>query len=286
MPLRAALAATLVSLIWGFNFVVMKWGVAHLPPLLLLTLRFALAAFPALLVVKLPAVPWRSIVGYGLVFGVAKFALLFFAFKVGMTAGVGSVLLQSQVFLTVALAAGLDGERPTSRRVLALAIAAAGLVVIGVGSAEGGVGLLPFVMVVGAGACWAVANMISRRAGRFDALCFVVWTSAVAAPPLLVLSLIFEGPAEVWRALSTMEPLALGAVLYLAWPVTLVALAIWSWLLSRYEAAAIAPYALLVPVFGLASGALVLGERPGPLVLAGSVIIIVALALNSRASRR
>jgi O-acetylserine/cysteine efflux transporter len=285
LPFRAALLATLVALIWGFNFVVMKWGVAQVPPLLLLALRFGLAAVPAIFFVARPQVRWSAIVGYGLVFGVVKFGLLFFAFKLGMTAGVGSVLLQSQVFFTVALAAVLDGERPNHMQALALAIAAVGLAVIGWGGAQGGFGFAPFMMVIGAAVCWAVANIISRRAGRFDPLAFVVWTSAVAAPPLLALSAIFEGPAAIGEALSSMTPLAFGAALYLAYPVTLLALAIWSWLLARHEAAVIAPYALLVPVFGLTSAALVLGERPGAMSLAGSGIIVAALALNLAAGR-
>ena len=285
MPARAALLATLVAAIWGFNFVVMKWGVAHVPPLLLLALRFALAAVPAICFVARPAVPWPAIVGYGLIFGVAKFVVLFAAFRNGMTAGVGSGLLQSQVFFTVALALLLDGERPAPHQVAALAVAVLGLAVIGWGSAYGEIGLAAFVMVLAAGLCWAAANMISRRAGKFDALSFVVWTSAVAAMPLLALSLAIEGPAAVLAALRDATPLTLGAALYLAWPVTLLALAIWSRLLAHYPAAAIAPYALLVPVFGLSCAALVLGERPSASSLVGGAVIVAALALNTLGGR-
>lgn len=286
MPVRAALLATLVALIWGFNFVVMKWGVTQVPPLLLLALRFALAAVPAILLVPRPAVPLRTIVAYGLTFGVVKFVALFFAFRLGMTAGVGSVLLQAQVFFTVLFAALLAGERPSHRQSAALALAAAGLGIIGWGSASGTIGVLPFALVVAAAAAWGGANMISKTAGRFDPLAFVVWTSAAAAPPLLALSLLFEGPAAIATALAAMTPLAWGAALYLAWPVTLLALAIWSWLLARYEAAVIAPYALLVPVFGLGSAWLVLGEVPGTMSLTGSAVIVAALALNLGAARR
>jgi O-acetylserine/cysteine efflux transporter len=285
MPIRVSLLATLVGIIWGFNFVVMKWGVAHVPPLLLLTLRFGLAAVPAIFFVTRPPVSWRIIVGYGLAFGVVKFALLFFAFKFGMTAGVGSVLLQAQVFFTVTFAALLSAERPTAMQTAALTLAAVGLGIIGIGNATGGVGLLPFAMVVAAAACWAVANMISKRAGRIDAFAFVVWTSAAATPPLLLLSLLVEGPAEIARALSSLTPWSVGAILYLAYPTTLLALVIWSWLLARYEAAAITPYALLVPVFGLLSAALVLGEIPSAASLLGSAVIVAALALNLWAGR-
>jgi O-acetylserine/cysteine efflux transporter len=241
---------------------------------------------PAIFFVACPPVSWRIIAGYGLSFGVVKFALLFFAFKFGMTAGVGSVLLQAQVFFTVAFAALLSAERPTPMQAAALGLAAIGLAIIGGTNATGGVGLLPFAMVVAAAASWGAANMISKRAGRIDAFAFVVWTSAVATPPLLALSLLVEGPAEICRTLTTLTPMSVGAILYLAYPVTLLALVIWSWLLARYEAAAIAPYALLVPVFGLLSAALVLGEVPNAASLLGSATIVAALGLNQWSGRQ
>jgi O-acetylserine/cysteine efflux transporter len=292
MPVRTVMLAVLVALIWGFNFVVMKWSVAQMPPLLLLFLRFALAAVPAVFFVRKPAVSWTTIAAYGLVFGVVKFGLLFLAFKLGMTAGIGSVLLQAQVFFTILFAGVISGERPSTRQSVALVLAAFGLCIIGWGSAAGDIGLVPFVLVVGAAASWGVANLISKRAGSFDALSFVVWTSAAAAPPLLALSLVFEGPALIGDAFATLDPLKVAAVFYLAYPVTLVALAIWAWLLSHFPAAAIAPYALLVPVFGLTSAAVVLGEVPHPASVLGCAVIAAALVMNmgtgrgvSRASR-
>lgn len=286
MSAKAAALAMLVALIWGFNFVVMKWGVAHVPPLLLLTLRFSCAAVPAVFFIARPPLPWAMIVGYAAAFGVVKFALLFFAFKLGMTAGVGSVLLQAQVFFTVVFASVLSPERPTGEQTAALVVAAVGLGVIGWGSASGPIGAAPFALVVAAAASWGVANMISKRAGKFEPLGFVVWTSAAAVPPLLALSLLFEGPTEIAAALSSLSWTALGAIFYLAYPVTLLALAIWSWLLARYDAAVVAPYALLVPVFGLTSAALVLGEVPSTLSLIGSAMIVAALGLNTWAGWR
>ena len=203
-----------------------------------------------------------------------------------MTAGVGSVLLQAQVFFTVAFAGLLSAERPTGIQAAVLGVAAVGLGVIGWGSASGPIGVAPFALVVAAAASWGVANMISKRAGKFDPLGFVVWTSAAAVPPLLALSLLIEGPTEIGAALSTLSWESVGAVFYLAYPVTLVALAIWSWLLAHYHAAVIAPYALLVPVFGLTSAALVLGEVPSTLSLIGSAMIVAALVLNMWAARR
>ena len=71
-------SAVIVIVIWGLNFVVMKWGLATLSPLLLCALRFALASLPFLLFVRPPKnLSWGILAAYGLVQGVGQFGLLF-----------------------------------------------------------------------------------------------------------------------------------------------------------------------------------------------------------------
>ena len=82
----------------GVNFVVIKWGVHDLPPLLLGGLRFVLAALPAGWLIARPALPWRYVLAYGLSMGVGQFGLLFSAMAYGMPAGLASVVLQAQAF--------------------------------------------------------------------------------------------------------------------------------------------------------------------------------------------
>ena len=105
MSLPHILLALLVTLIWGVNFVVIKVGLQDFPPLLFCALRFALAALPLLLLRgPLPAPGWR-IVQIGVLLGVVKFGLLFVGMHLGMPAGLSSLVLQSQVFFTVLIAA-------------------------------------------------------------------------------------------------------------------------------------------------------------------------------------
>jgi O-acetylserine/cysteine efflux transporter len=279
MPLSHVLLALVVAMIWGFNFVVIKAGVDTVPPLLLCALRFAFAAFPAIFLIRKPAVSWQSLASFGVVLGVVKFGLLFSAIALGMPAGLASLVMQAQAFFTILFAAALLGERPAGHQIAGAVVACLGLVLIAtprMGSGEA----LPFLMTVAAAAMWGVANIIAKRAGRIDMLGFVVWASLFAPIPLFVLSLLIDGPDRVAAALLTLDLTATGAVAYLAYPTTVIAFAIWGFLLSRHPAAVVTPFSLLVPVVGLASASLLLGESMTPIEALGGAVIVAGLVIN------
>jgi O-acetylserine/cysteine efflux transporter len=286
MPVRDRLLAVLVALLWGFNFVVMKAGVTEVEPLLLLALRFGLAAVPAVFLIPRPNVSWGLLWAFAASFAVVKFGLLFVALKSGMPSGLASLVLQVHVFFTVILAAVLLSERPSSQQIAGLMIAACGLVVIADGEvaaagAVGHVNLVPFVMVVGAALSWAFANIVVKRAGAVDMLGFTVWASLLATPVLIVASLLFEGPQRIWASLAQPSWTAIGATVYLAYPVTIIGVVVWNDLLKRQRAANVAPYALLVPVVGLAASHVVYGEPLTGFRLWGGLLIGAGLLLNS-----
>ncbi|NLH83706.1 MAG: EamA family transporter [Phyllobacteriaceae bacterium] len=280
MPIRDVLLALMVVAIWGFNFVVIAVGVAEVPPLLLTGLRFLFAALPAVFFVKRPDCDPRWIVAFGLVLGVVKFGLLFVGMKAGMPAGLSSLVLQMQAFFTMGLAFALLGERPKPAQLVGAGIAALGILVIASTRTGAGAPLGPFLMVLAAAACWGLANIVTKKAGTRDMLGFVVWASLVAPLPLFALSLVFEGPQAIAAALLHPTWLSIGAVAYLAWPTTVVGFCIWSSLMSRHPAATVAPFSLLVPVFGMSSAYLVLGEPVGGREAIGAALVIAGLVVN------
>lgn len=139
---------------------------------------------------------------------------------------------------------------------------------------------LPFLLTLGAALAWGVANIITKAAGRINMLAFFVWGSLVAPFPLLVLSFLMEGPSAIVAALSHPSLASIGAVAFLAYPTTLLAFALWSSLLSRYPAATVTPFALLVPVAGIASTHVLLGEQITSVEIGGSAFVLAGLALN------
>ncbi len=278
-PRHIALAV-LVAALWGVNFVVIELGLGHFPPLLFSALRFLAAAVPAIFLLGRPSVAWKWVVGVGLVLGVGKFGLLFIGMDQGMPAGLSSLVLQAQAVFTALFAALSLSERPGRVRLAGMAVALAGIGVAAVDEGAGGP-VLAFVLVVGAAACWGVSNVLTRRAAPADALTFMVWVSAVPVLPLLALSLLFEGPDRGMAALAALDWSGAGIILYVAWISTVFGFGAWGFLLRRYPASSVAPFTLLVPVFGMSSAALVLGEGVSPLRWCAAALLVGGVALTS-----
>ncbi|MGP3636271.1 EamA family transporter [Streptomyces sp. 24-1644] len=283
-PLHIALAA-LVAAVWGVNFVVIEIGLDHFPPLLFSALRFLVAALPAVFLVGRPTVAWKWIIGVGLVLGVAKFGLLFIGMDQGMPAGLSSLVLQVQAVFTALFAALALGERPGGVRVLGMAVALAGIGVAAVDEGAGGP-VLAFVLVVAAAACWGVSNVLTRRAAPSDSLNFMVWVSTVPVLPLLGLSLLFEGWDRDAEALAALDWSGVGIIVYVAWITTIFGFGAWGFLLRHHPASSVAPFTLLVPVFGMTSAALLLDESVSPLRWCAAALLVGGVALTSLAGVR
>ncbi|GLY79896.1 EamA family transporter [Actinoallomurus iriomotensis] len=285
MKPRHVAVAVLIAVIWGVNFVVIDVGLASLPPLLFAGLRFVAAAFPAVLFVRRPAIPWRWFVLVGLPLGVGQFGLLFIGMHMGMPAGLSSLVLQMQALFTALLAAVMLRERPRRTQVAGMVVAFAGIGLIGLSLGQGSP-LLAFVLCVVAAGMWGLANIGLRTAGPPDALAFMVWVSLVPPLPLLGLSLIFEGPRADAHALAHLSLGALGSLFYIAYISTLVGFGLWGRLMRRYDAGQVAMYSLLVPPFGMSSAALFLGERITVTDMVAAVLIVGGVALGSVRRRR
>lgn len=282
LPWRHLLLGLLVVAIWGINFVVIKYALIDLPPLALAVSRFALAAFPALLFVRRPAAGWGNIAAYGLLIGAGQFGLLFVAMTRYISPGLASLVIQTQVFFTVGMAVVLAGERVRLFQWLAMGIALAGIALIGWHAVTEGAAITPLglMLILLAALAWAAGNMVSRAAGRVDALAYMVWSSVFAIPPLIVLSLWLEGWPAVRQGLLQAGWLTWAAVLWQSIGNTLFGYGVWAWLLARYPAASVTPLALLVPVFGMSASAWWLAEPlPGWKIIA-ALLVIGGLALN------
>jgi O-acetylserine/cysteine efflux transporter len=277
--LRAFLLALAVVAVWGTNFVFIRLGLDTLPPLLFAALRFTLAALPLVFFLKRPAVPWRDLALYGLFIGVGQFGLLFIAIDGLIAPGLASLVVQVQVVFTIGLAMRVTGERPTAVQYAALALAVAGVGII-LAHTGGSTTPLGVALVVGAALGWSLGNMVQRRAGRVDMLAFVVWSSLFAIPPLFALAFLFEGGPRIAAALATAGPVVWAVVAWQSVGNTLFGYGAWGWLLARYPAASVAPMALMVPVFGMGSAALLLGEPLPAWKLGAAALIIGGLAVN------
>lgn len=276
---RHLLLGLAVVAVWGSNFVVIKLGLQQLPPLLFAALRFGLAAVPAVLLLRRPAVPWRNLAAYGVLIGAGQFGLLFMAMQSDITPGLASLVIQIQVFFTVGLAMLLSGDRPQPFQWLATAIAAAGIAMIAWHS-DGSATPLGLLMIGCAALSWAGGNLVGRAAGQVDMLAYVAWSSLFAVPPLALLSLLVEGWPRIAAGLTDAGWETWAAVLWQSAGNTLFGYGAWAWLLSRYAAASVTPLALLVPVFGMGASALWLAEPLQGWKLGAAALVMVGLAVN------
>ena len=289
MTVAELLLALSVVFIWGTNFVVIKIGLGDFPPLLFAALRFGFAALPWIFFIRRPPVAWRYLAGFGIFLGVGQFGLLFLAMRADITPGLASLVMQVQVFFTVALALWLFKEPLHARNLVGLALAVAGLVTIGlhVDAHTTAKGLL---LCLGGALSWAAANITvkyaAKRHGRIDVLPFMIWSCAFAVPPLFALAFLFEGAEAIGASLAQAGLGGWAAVLWQSLGNTLFGFGVWNWLLARHSAAVFTPTALLVPVFGLAASSLVLHEPLDAWKLVAAGLIVAGLAVNMFGGRR
>lgn len=279
LPLLHLLLALAVVAVWGTNFVIIKQALLRLPPLLLGTLRFVFAVLPAIFFLPRPKVPWRQLAAYGVLIGAGQFGLLFIAMRADITPGLASLVVQTQVFFTIGLSMLIHRERLRGLQWLALLMAAGGLGVIAAHT-DAHTTLLGLLLVLAAAMCWSAGNLVAKAAGPVNMLAYVVWASLFSVPPLLVLSLVVEGPALIAHSLRQADAVAWFAVLWQSVGNTLFGYVAWAWLLARHPAATVSPMALLVPLFGMGASALVLGEPLQGWKLAAAALVMGGLALN------
>ena len=285
MPLRHRLLAVAVAAIWGVNFLAIHASLAQFPPFFLVALRFLLIAVPTVILVPRPKVPLRWLIGYGLGFGVVQFTFLYWGMAAGMPTGLSSLVLQASAPFTLVLGALLLGEKVRGRQWLGIGIAVAGMVLVGVSRAQAAA-VLPFLLVLVGGLGWAFGNLASRLAQPPNPLHLTLWMSVVVPVPMLALSLVSEGPARIVASLAgAFGPTAVPAWVGLAYTCvlgTVVGSGIWTWLLARHPAGVVAPFSMLVPVFGILAAALVLGERPTWMELLGGVVVFCGVLIGAR----
>lgn len=280
VPTKDSALALLVVLIWGVNFVVIDEGMGDVPPLLFLAIRFTVVVLPAVLFVPRPAARFRDVALVGAFMSFGQFAMLYLALHLGMPPGLASLVLQVQVMLTVLIAALALHERPSRRQLLAVGVGVLGLGTVALGrSAATPLGALGLTVL--AALSWSVGNVLARRVRSASGLSLTVWSAVVVPIPMLALSLAVDGPTTVGHALTHLPASAVWSTLYTAGLASLVGYASWNRLLARHPAAAVVPYALLVPVVGIAAAWLVQGERPNLAEVLGGLLLLGGVAATT-----
>jgi len=273
------LIALLVALIWGTNFVFIRYGLNELPAFTFAALRFALVAIPLIFFIPKPSASWRMIIAYGLAIGFGQFGLLFWAMQSDISPGLASLIVQMQVFFTIFISALLFKEIVSFYQWLSLTICFSGSFIIFVFT-DGQTTAMGILLVLLAALSWALGNIIVKQVGEVNILAFIIWSSLFSVPPLAAMAAVFEGPSLALAAIQSAGP---QTWLVVAWQTvgnTLIGYALWNMLLRNYPAAMVTPWALLVPVFGIASSWLLLDESLPWWKLLACCLIFIGLIGN------
>ncbi|MBK8510238.1 MAG: DMT family transporter [Candidatus Competibacter sp.] len=282
------LLALLANTAWAFNFIAGKAGVGHFEPFLFTSLRFGV-----LLLVLLPFLRWipgrmGGVLGIALVQGVIHFSLIF----AGLNASgdIASVAIASQLYVpfSTVLAVILLGERLGRRRLLGLASAFGGVLVIGLDPVVFN-HLDALLLIAGGALAMAVATVQMRRLRDVGVFALQGWIALCATPALALLSALFEDGQ--WAALQTATPWDWATPIYSALGASLVGHGIVYHLLGRYPVSVTTPLLLLSPVLAVAFGVLLWGDvltwklvLGGVMTLAGILVITVPLPRRVTAS--
>ncbi len=277
MQAKHSVLAVLVAVVWGVNFVVIEEGLAGVPPLLLVSMRFALVAVPLVFFVPRPQASWRTVVAVGAFMSLGQFSLLYLSLHLGMPSGLASLVLQAQVVLTMVLARVALGERSTRRQIAGALVGTTGLVIVAVAHGTSAP-VLPLLVTVGAGLSWAIGNVVSRAARVSSGLSLVVWSALVVPVPAFALAVALDGRQKVFHTLAHPPPAALLSTLYTVLGASLLGYVVWNGLLARYPAGAVVPYVLIVPPVGILAAWLVEHEVPSVLELAGGAVMLAGVA--------
>src|SRR5215207_8625863 len=284
MPLKDSLLAVLVVTIWGTNFVVVDAGLEGVPALLFLAMRFVVVLLPAVFLLPRPQARWQDVAAVGAFMSLGQFGLLYLALEADMPPGLASLMLQAQVLFTVLIASLTIGERPSRRQLMAVLVGGVGLVVVAFGRSAA-TPLVALMLTLAAALSWAVGNVLSRRVRSASGLSLTVWSGLVVPVPAVLLSLLVDGPAEVGHALTHLPVSALLATAYTAYLASLVGYGLWNHLLGRHPAAAVVPFALLVPVVGMLAAWVVQGETPNLAESLGGVLLLLGVAATTLRGR-
>jgi O-acetylserine/cysteine efflux transporter len=271
--------AILVTLVWGVNFPITKLGLRSIDPFVLTGIRFALAALPLVFFIKRPAIPFRYVAAYGFIFGLGMWGVINYGIQVGVSPGIASLIIQLSVFFTMGWGALLFKEKLRGAQLLGALLALVGLGGI-ISIQQGEHAILGVMLIVLSAIAWSIGNVIIKTSGVKEICSFMVWASLFPPIPLFFIAWLMQGAAPFDNLQSSLDLTAVLSIIFQVYLATHFAYWGWNSLLKLYPVSTVAPLSLLIPVFGIGSSMLIIGEHISTPNLISIAIIILGLAVG------
>lgn len=278
MSVREFLVLMMVCTLWGLHFTVLRVTVEHggVAPLFYAAMRMSIVA-----VLLLPFLRWHKgqmklVFLAGLGFGAFNYALQFPALTM-TTASAGAVAVELYMPISILLGVIILGERIKGWSILGIVLAFTGVMIIALsepGEEAGPLFALGVIMVCGSAFCEATGAIAVKKMSGISPVQLLAWFAIVGVAVLWPLSLLIEtGQMSAFAPDQRLN--FIGALLYSALLVSIVAHGSYYWLLGRLPIQVIAPTGLMTTVIGVLGGLLILGET-----LTRGLSIGIALTLS------
>ncbi len=268
-------ALVFVTFIWGMNFAAAKIGLTQLPPLMMMALRWGLVGLLLAPFAPLPRDRWWPVLLISFTLGFLHFSLMFWALR-DLDAGTAAIAIQLQVPFAALLAIVFFNDTLGWRRALGMAVAFVGVAIIA-GEPRLAGHYVALAMVIAAACIWSVANIQIKLLGEINGMALNGWIGVFATPQLALGSWLLEDGQ--FTALAEADWRAYASIAYQAIMVVAVGYALWFRLLRRYDMNQVMPFILLVPIFGVLSGILFLGETLSLPFIVGGLLTILGVGI-------
>lgn len=286
-PLHLA-AVIGINVVFAGAYIAGKFGVNHFPPLFFSALRFMLVFIALAPFFRWNPVPRRSLVpflGFCFSMGVGVYSTMYLALS--LADGVSAILIGTQFSVPIAVLLGvlMRGDVIGPRAWAGILIAFSGALIVGFDRVILGYGLA-FSLIVLSAFFYAYANVLSQQLGGvINVLNLNAWMALLAIPPMLLLSLLFEG--QHWQFIADADSSAWLALLYSSVIVSLIGHVGMFAMLRRYPVSAVMPYYVLLPIFGGIGGLIFFDEAPsGKFYVGAAITLLGVLLVNLFAKRR
>lgn len=272
------LLSLLVSAIWGGNFVASKIAMSHYPPLLMTGIRFAAVSILLMpfIIKNQPKGRWRDMLWFAFTLSTLQFSFIFTGMHMGLDVSTSVITTQMGVPFSCLLGTIFLKDKLGPWRSSGMVAAFMGLTMIA-GTPNVTANTTAFMLVLAGSFSWSVSNILSKKFKDMPVFGLVGWAALISFPQLLLLSAVFEHDQIAIIASSTLN--ANLAICYSVFLSTLVAYALWYYLLGRHPVSQVVPFSLLIPFFGVSASILMLGERLNSNMVVGGIITMLGVAV-------
>jgi drug/metabolite transporter (DMT)-like permease len=290
LPRRLWWVLAALTLAWGFNWTALKVALSEVPPWIFRALCLGLGS--AVLFAALRAGGQRLAVPKGQWGRLALLAVLnitcwnmLVAFGVALIpSGRAAILAYTMPVWAVPMSIWVLGERVTARKFAGLLLGMVALaLLLGEHLLSLGAAPLGSLLVLGAALTWALGTVLQKRYPVAVAVGpYTAWIMLLGGVPIFAGTLLFED----WRSLAG---IGLWPALGVAYNVFIAfAFAHWAWIkiATSVPVSVFSISMLIIPVIGVLSGILFLGERPSWAEIAALVLVLGALATVIRPQAR